>query len=43
MFNVANRVKFGNPGNVLGTAQFGQVSSQSNDPRLVQFSLRLNY
>jgi len=43
VFNVANRVKFGNPGNTLGTAQFGQISSQANDPRLIQFSMRLNY
>jgi hypothetical protein len=42
-FNITNRVQFGPPGEVLGNAQFGVVSSQLNLPRLVQFSLRLNY
>ncbi len=43
VFNIFNRVQFGPPGESLGTAQFGVVSSQVNTPRLVQFSLRLNY
>jgi hypothetical protein len=42
-FNIFNRVQFGPPGEVLGNAQFGVVSSQLNTPRLVQFALRLNY
>ena len=42
-FNIFNRVQFGNPGNTLGAATFGLVSSQYNNPRLVQFSMRLNY
>lgn len=42
-FNLTNRVQFGPPGEVFGNAQFGVVSSQLNLPRLVQFSLRLNY
>jgi hypothetical protein len=42
-FNIFNRVQFGNPGNTFGSAQFGQVSSQTNNPRLIQFSMRLNY
>jgi hypothetical protein len=42
-FNLTNRVQFGFPGQTLGTPQFGVVSSQVNQPRLVQFSLRLQW
>lgn len=42
-FNVFNRVQFGPPGETLGNAQFGVISSQLNTPRLIQFALRLNY
>jgi len=41
IFNLFNRVRFGYPGTTLGTAQFGVVSGQYNDPRLAQFALRL--
>ncbi len=40
-FDLFNRVQFGIPGNTLGTAQFGVVSTQLNDPRLIQLALRL--
>ncbi|MGH9839893.1 MAG: carboxypeptidase regulatory-like domain-containing protein [Blastocatellia bacterium] len=40
-FNLFNRVQFNFPGQALGNPQFGIVSSQLNNPRLVQFSLRL--
>ncbi len=40
-FNLFNRVQFGFPGQALGNPQFGIVSSQLNNPRLVQFALRL--
>ena len=42
IFNIFNRVQFGPPGEVLGNAQFGRVSSQVNLPRLVQFAMRVN-
>jgi hypothetical protein len=42
-FNLANRVQFWPGGTVLGTAQFGVVSQQRNDPRSVQLSLRVNF
>jgi hypothetical protein len=42
-FNIFNRVQFAGPGNTLGTAQFGQVSSQLNQPRLIQVAGRLNF
>jgi hypothetical protein len=43
VFNVANRVQFGPPGQTLGTPQFGVVSSQINDQRLIQFGMRLSF
>jgi hypothetical protein len=42
-FNLFNRVQFGFPGQVLGNASFGVVSSQVNQPRLLQLSLRLQW
>jgi hypothetical protein len=41
IFNLFNRVRFAYPGTALGNPQFGVVSGQLNDPRLVQFALRL--
>ena len=43
IFNVFNRVQFGYPGTALGNPQFGVVSGQYNDPRLVQFALKLQF
>lgn len=43
VFNVANRVQFGFPGQVFGTPQFGVVSQQVNDPRLLQMALRFAF
>jgi hypothetical protein len=43
VFNVANRVQFGNPALAIGNPTFGVISSQSNNPRLIQFALRLMY
>ena len=42
-FNTFNRVQFSPPGNAQGAATFGVISNQYNSPRLVQFSMRLNY
>lgn len=42
-FNLFNRVQFGPPGATLGTAQFGVVSTQVNDPRLIQVAMRLTF
>lgn len=42
-FNLFNRVQFGYPGLQQGSSNFGIVSSQLNNPRLLQFSLRINY
>lgn len=43
LFNMFNREQFSPPGNTFGAATFGVISAQYNSPRLVQFSLRLNY
>jgi hypothetical protein len=42
-FNIFNRVQFGPPGQTLGNANFGVISSTLGTPRLVQFSLRANF
>jgi hypothetical protein len=43
IFNLFNRVQFGYPGTQLGNPQFGVISGQFNDPRLIQFALRLQF
>jgi len=43
VFNLFNRVQFAYPGTALGNPQFGVVSGQYNNPRLVQFALRLMF
>ncbi len=41
-FNAFNRVRFGSPNtNVNGGANFGRVTTQANDPRQLQFGLKL--
>ena len=42
-FNLFNRVQFGYPGDVRGLPSYGVVSSQANQPRILQFALRVNY
>ena len=42
-FNLFNRVQFSYPGLAVGNPQFGIVSAQLNNPRLVQFALRLQF
>lgn len=45
-FNAFNRTQFGPPGQVYqtgGVSTFGIISSQQNNPRLIQFGLRLNF
>jgi hypothetical protein len=42
-FNLFNRVQFGYPGTTQGTSNFGVVTTQQNNPRLLQFSLRINF
>lgn len=45
-FNLFNRVQFGKPNQTISTAAndtFGQVTTQANDPRLIQLALRLRF
>jgi hypothetical protein len=41
--NLFNRVQFADPNTSLGNPNFGNITSQLNLPRLVQFGLRLNF
>lgn len=46
-FNLANKVRFANPGTTMGTATFGTFvaggTGQANTPRLIQLALRLTF
>ena len=41
VFNITNTPQFAVPGTTLGAAGFGSVTAQSNQPRVVQFALKL--
>ena len=40
-FNIFNHPQFGPPANSYGAANFGAVTSQTNNPRLVQFAAKV--
>jgi hypothetical protein len=42
-FNIANRTQFAPPNTQLGNPSFGIVTAVRNQPRLVQFALRLSF
>ena len=42
VFNITNHPNFDRPGLIVGTSQFGTISSAENS-RQIQFSLRLNW
>jgi hypothetical protein len=42
-FNIFNRVQFAAPNTTLGSPSFGVVSSDNNNPRLIQFGLRFSF
>jgi hypothetical protein len=42
-FNIFNRVQFAPPNTSFGGASFGLISSQANNPRQIQFSLRASF
>ncbi|HSR07400.1 MAG TPA: hypothetical protein VLM42_09630, partial [Bryobacteraceae bacterium] len=42
-FNIFNHVQFNAPGPQLGTPQFGQVTATRNQPRQIQFALKLSF
>ncbi len=41
MYNVLNRVQFGNPNDTYNGASFGQITTQANNPRTIQLGLKL--
>jgi hypothetical protein len=43
IFNLYNRVQFGDPGTQYGAATFGIVNAQVNNPRQIQFAGRLSF
>ena len=42
MFDVTNTPVFAQPNGSFGNAAFGSITSTTNDPRVVQFALRLS-
>lgn len=42
-FNAFNTVNFGNPGGVVGTANFGRITGTQNAQRSIQMGLKLNF
>jgi hypothetical protein len=42
-FNAFNRVRFSSPTTAVTSNQFGQIASQSNAPRQIQFGLKLMF
>ena len=42
-FNIFNRVQFGSPNSSLGNPQFGTITSQYNNPRILQLSGRFSF
>ncbi|MBI1358414.1 MAG: TonB-dependent receptor plug domain-containing protein [Acidobacteria bacterium] len=43
VFNITNTARFAPPNVTFGNAQFGVVSAQGNQPRIIQFALKLNF
>ncbi len=42
-FNLFNRTQFGAPNTTFNTADFGKITSQANQPRIQQLSLRISF
>jgi hypothetical protein len=42
-FNLTNTPRFGMPNTTFGVAAFGVIAAQTNDPRQIQFGLRLQF
>jgi hypothetical protein len=40
-FNILNRVRWGNPNTTVNNNAFGQIVTQGNDPRRMQFALKI--
>jgi hypothetical protein len=42
-FDLFNRVQFGGPNTMIGNNLAGRITSQANDPRLLQMAGRVNF
>ncbi len=42
-FNVFNHTQFSNPGTTFGSPTFGEITSTSVNPRIIQLALRFNF
>jgi hypothetical protein len=42
-FNLFNRVQFGGPVTAIGNNLAGRITTQANDPRLLQMAGRINF
>jgi len=42
-FNIFNRVRMGNPDSTVTSANFGIIRSQGNDPRRMQFGIKITF
>ncbi len=42
-FNIFNRVQLGAPNTALGNSNFGVITASTNNPRLIQFGLKLAF
>ncbi|MGE0813550.1 MAG: TonB-dependent receptor [Vicinamibacterales bacterium] len=42
-FNVFNQVRFNQPGNVIGTANFGRITSTADDGRVLQLAVKYSF
>lgn len=42
-FNLFNRVQFGSPNSQVGNSEFGWITSQYNNPRILQVSGRITF
>lgn len=42
-FNLFNRVQFGNPNTQVGNPQYGWITTQLNNPRILQLAARINF
>lgn len=43
IFNLTNTPAFAQPNGTLGSSSFGTITATANDPRVVQFGLKVNY